>query len=165
MQIDSQIPQSVIDATPDEDPLFIEIQALEDTIAAKDKELRYLISDLDALKIKRRNSIKIPHRENAMWCLEIDKDNPWYFLKTSKGVATCVAIKNRLPIVDADLKSKTASALSWLYLNKEVGRTGYGDTRYYGVKEFFTKDEDGFYSIIKPKIEKKLSELKEVKLR
>lgn len=164
MQNGSQIPQSAIDAGKmnQEDHLLVEVKELETTISEREKELRYLKSDLDVLKVKRRKSLKISHRESAMWCIEVDQDNPDFFLKTSKGVATCVAIKNNLGEVDADLKSKTASALSWLFLNNEAGRIDHNDTRYYGVLKHFSLGKDGHYSVLKPSMIKKLDGLKEV---
>lgn len=157
------IPPSIIEAKKHSvaDDQLLQIEACEESIHELEKSLRHKKADLVALAEKRRKELKLSHRDNSVWCLEIDQDNPYYFLKTSKGVAFCTAYKNSI-VADADLKSKIASALSWLYLNEQVGRIDYNGTRYYGVTKHFTKDDKGLYSIIKPEMEMQLKNLKQV---
>lgn len=163
MEIDPHIPPSIVAAKEKSvpDPMLKEVSDLEKTVEEKERSLRHMRADLLALKDKRRKELKLAHRENAIWCLEIDEDNPFYFLKSSKGVAMCIAFKNSID-ADADLKSKTATALSWLYLNGQIGRVDYNDKRYYGVLKHFKKDGSGLYSVFRPSKGKELENLREV---
>ena len=119
----SLIPPSILNAQdehPDDEQLLT-IRDIEGKLEEAERETRYLKADLDSLKEKRRKEIKIPWKDSAEWCLAVDANNFSYFLKSSMGVANCVAYKYKVE-VDAEIKNKIASALSFLYLKKTIGR-------------------------------------------
>lgn len=162
----SHIPTSIIEATKaaPKDDMLIEIDNMTKYLEETERELRHKKADLEELKRKRREEIKLAYRESTMWCVKIDQNNPWYFLKTSMGIAHCIAYKNSVDL-DKEIKSKSATALSWLFLNKQIGRVAYNGTNWYGVLDHFVQDEKGLYTIINPKLKFKMDELREVTIK
>lgn len=149
MSINYPLPPSVVVAHNEQsDENIIQIRELEQKIEEVKKTERYLAADLQSLKEQRKNNIKIPLRPSALWCIEIDADNPRFFLKSVEGVSKCISYKHSIEI-DTPLRNKIATTLSWLFNNKMIGRYSINGVSYYGLLRFFGKDDKGLYTELK----------------
>jgi hypothetical protein len=122
------------------DPVAKEIDAINNEISEKQRELYNLQDKLNRFKTER-GDIKIPWRQSALWCLDVDKNNPHYFLKSASGVYKCVAYKNKVDITP-DMKNKVAVTLAALYNADKIGRIYHCGNHYYGLLEFFKDGKD-----------------------
>jgi hypothetical protein len=150
MSISYPIPPSVVIARDESDENIKQIRQLEQQIEEVKKKERHLSADLASLKEERQKNIKIPLRPSAMWCIEIDADNPKFFLKSVEGVSKCIGYKHSIEI-DTPMRNKIATTLSWLFNNKLLGRFSINGISYYGLIEFFIKDKNGLYTELKQK--------------
>ncbi|RKR83875.1 hypothetical protein BDD43_4090 [Mucilaginibacter gracilis] len=134
----NQLSNAVIQATEKElekDPVAKEIAEIIDEIAVKKSEITDLEAKLHVAKGKRPD-VQIKWRESIKWCLDIDSENPRYFIKNAAGVYKCIAFKHTIDIT-AEIKTKITVTLSSLFKDKQIGRVMHNGVYYYGIKEFF----------------------------
>jgi hypothetical protein len=120
-------------------------------------------SELEALK-KKRPEVTIKYRDSINWCLEIDADNPFYFLKSKEGLVKCVEYKNKTKLTPSQNNS-FGGILSTMFKEGLIGRIMYTDVYFYGLKSMFEKDEKGFLTKLKKKYEKNVPDLKQVNVK
>lgn len=81
-------------------------ELLKDEFASRidsiDKQIAGLEVELDTLKferdmvVKQRPPVVIKWRDSIKWCLQVDSQNPRYFLKSTPGVYKCIAYKHKV---------------------------------------------------------------------
>lgn len=94
--------------------------------------------EFEVQQLKRFNAENtiIRWKDSIKWCLEVDKENPFYFIKNTAYVAKCIANKHGVEIT-RDIKNKISTTLSVMYNQKEIGRIQYNGNTFYGLPEFF----------------------------
>ncbi len=121
------------------DPASKRVFDLTSLINEKTSELNRLQGELFVAK-KELPTPNIKWRDSVKWCLEIDSENPRYFLKSTVGVYNCIAFKHGIDIT-ADIRNKIATTLSQLFMEKIlIGRYMHGNTLYYGMAKFFKEN-------------------------
>ena len=149
------ISREIVEATIREvayNPPVKEVIDISMAIAEKETELLKLKGQLAVAKMSMP-STNIKWRDSIRWCLDVDAQNKHYFVKNTASVYRCIAFKHGIDVT-SDIRNKIATTLSSLYMEKEfVGRITHYNTLYYGVSTLFNKDENGFYSLLKPEYE------------
>ena len=141
MNKDPLISSDIVQATEislQRDPDAKEINDISIEIDAIESELDSLKAKL-YVKQKRRQDIAVKWRNDAIWCLEVDSNNPRYFLKSAAGVYKCIAFKHKIEI-NPDMKNKVTITLASLFKEKKIGRIKIGSSSYYGLTKFFKDD-------------------------
>jgi hypothetical protein len=136
------------------------IAEIEEQIHNKKMELIDLEVELTSLQ-KKRPEIQIEYRRSIMWCLEIDADNPHYFLKSKEGLVKCVEYKHKIKLT-AKQNNSFGGILSGMFKDRLIGRITHFNMFFYGLTSLFEKDDEGNFTILKKKYEKNLPVLKQV---
>lgn len=115
-------------------------------ILAKEQEIIELTNKLadakyELVKMKQENAenIVIRWKESINWCITVDSDNPYYFIKTPAFISKCIAAKHGVEIT-RDIKNKIATNLSQMFNQGLIGRIQHGGASYYGLTKFFKND-------------------------
>lgn len=154
--MNTSISPAVMEAAQKEilnDPIIKKINELTEQIKKKKNEIIHLEAELSVIQ-KTRPEISIKWRESIFWCLNIDAQNPEYFLKSAAGVYKCIAYKHKIEVT-SDIKSKIGTSLSMLFQQKKIGRLMLNGISHYGLLEFFDND----LVTLKKKYEKDLKKL------
>ncbi len=115
-------------------------------INAKEQEVKELEANLAKTKfelqeLKRINAanVTIGWKESIKWCLNVDAENPFYFVKTPAFVAKCIASKHGVEIT-RDIKNKISTTLSIMFNQGLIGKINHNGKSFYGIAELFKKD-------------------------
>lgn len=65
-----------------------------------------------------------------------------FYIATATQIASRIAHRNDLELINRDIKAKVSCALSLMFREGEIGRYAgeFGRNHLYGIKEFFEKD-------------------------
>ena len=157
--VSDEIKQSV-DAFLQAHPDAKQIAEVEKQILERKMEVIDLEASLTVLQ-RKRPEINIPYRSSILWCLDVDKNNPHYFLKSKEGLVKCVEYKYRIKL-NAKQNNSFGGTLTIMFQNNLVGRIKYLDMYFYGLIDFFNKDKNGHFTILKKNHEKSLPLLRQV---
>lgn len=97
--------------------------------------------DLQELRKLNAANITIQWKESINVCVELDADNPGYFLKTPAFISNCVAWNHGVEVT-RDIKNKVATNLSQMFNQKLIGRIDHNGKTYYGDKKFFKPNKE-----------------------
>jgi hypothetical protein len=128
------------------------VSRLTAQISNLEKELSQHESELNYLKKKNAETIVIRWKESIKWCLEVDADNPYYFIKKPLFVSKCIAKKHGVEIT-TDIKNKISTTLSIMFNQGLIGRIQYNGASYYGLPKFFKKNLTELKEEYKDKLE------------
>ncbi|WP_028787528.1 hypothetical protein [Terrimonas ferruginea] len=147
------------------DPVAKEIADKELLLHQKKNELIELEGELSILK-KKRPEIDLRYRESINWCLTIDSENPYYFLKSKEGLVRCVEYKHKYKLTQGQ-NSAFGAVLSTLFKENKVGRITpeHMDVFFYGLPEMFDEDKNGQLTILKKKYQKNVHKLRHVNVK
>lgn len=137
-----------------------EIADLEKQIHEKKMELIDLEGQLGILQ-KKRPEISIEYRKSIIWCLSVDAENPYYFLKSKEGLVKCVEYKHKIKL-SAKQNNSFGGILSGMFKDGLIGRISHFDMYFYGLPDLFDNDDDGLLTILKNKYAKNISKLRHV---
>jgi hypothetical protein len=116
--------------------ILTEINKKEESIKALEDQLSRQRFELQELKRKNAANTTIRWKESIRWCLEVDSDNAFFFIKNPAFVAKCIASKHGVEIT-RDIKNKISTTLSTMFNAGEIGRVQYKGNTYYGLTKFF----------------------------
>lgn len=136
------------------------ISELEQQIRDKQIEIIDLEAELSKLQ-KKRPEINIEYRKSIIWCLTIDVENPFYFLKSKEGLVKCFEFKHKIKLTPKQNNS-VGGILSGMFKDALVGRIVHDDMYFYGLPHLFEKDTDGKLSLLKKQYQKNIRLLRQV---
>lgn len=137
-----------------------QIADIEQQIDTKKNEIIELEATLSILQ-KKRPEINLEYRKSVIWCLSIDSDNPYYFLKSKEGLVRCVEYKHKIKITPKQ-NNTFGGILSGMFREGLLGRITHFDVFFYGLPDMFEKDKEGNLTILKKKYEEKRPNLRHV---
>lgn len=134
--------------------------SLLDQIMEKEKLISELENQLskekyELIRMKEQNAqdVVIRWKESINWCITVDSENPYYFIKTPTYISKCIASKHGVEVT-RDIKNKIATNLSQMFKQKLIGRIQHGGASYYGLTKFFKNDRITLKKEYEPLLEK-----------
>jgi len=152
------MPVSANDILNATSPIGISPNSMLSYYEARIKETEFILADFKRkasfLKRKMKNNDTVEINEfnmkltNIKWrseirsCITPENPKEQFYIATSTQIASCIAYRNDLEIINRDIKSKISSTLSSMFKEGEIGRFGgdFGKDYLYGIKEFFNSD-------------------------
>lgn len=119
--------------------ILSEINAKEKQVKELETTLAKTKFELQELKRINAGNVTIGWKESIKWCLTVDINNGYFFVKTPAFVAKCIASKHGVEIT-RDIKNKISTTLSIMHNQGLIGRLQHNGKSFYGMPELFKKD-------------------------
>lgn len=119
--------------------ILSEIKSKEEQVKELEAILAKTKFELQELKRINAGNVTIGWKESIKWCLSVDIDNSYFFVKTPAFVAKCIASKHGVEVT-RDIKNKISTTLSIMHNQSLIGRVQHNGKSFYGMPELFKKD-------------------------